>query len=99
MDYIKISIAIAGDSSGDIGDSSGEIKDILIARLDEAGFEGFEEEASTASADGGSSLYAYIPEERFDAGILDQLLAPWRLVAQQERLPERNWNEEWEKNF
>ena len=31
--------------------------------------------------------------------MLHGLLSPWQLNARQERLPERNWNEEWEKNF
>ncbi len=114
MDYIRISISIlpdageasvngaggaAGDNAGD--DRSGnseDIKDILIARLSEAGFEGFEEEERTP-AGGMGTLHAYIPEDRFDAVVLEGLLSPWGLTAQQTRIAERNWNEEWEKNF
>jgi ribosomal protein L11 methyltransferase len=106
MDYIKISISIprdagaarGGGAGDDMSDNAGDIKDILIARLSEAGYEGFEEEEG-AAGDGMGSLHAYIPENGYDAGLLNGLLSPWQLNARQERLPERNWNEEWEKNF
>jgi ribosomal protein L11 methyltransferase len=68
-----------------------EIRGILIAGLSENGYEGFEEEDR--------SLRAFIPEDRFDADLLAILLSAWRLNFEKDRLPERNWNEEWEKNF
>jgi ribosomal protein L11 methyltransferase len=97
MDYLKITISIPGDAGDKMGDTGDTIRDILIARLSEAGYEGFEEEGALPG--GVDHLHAFIPEERFDAGMLDQLLMPWRLVAKRERIAERNWNEEWEKNF
>ena len=81
MNYIQITIqALAA-----------ELKDILIARLSEEGFEGFEEEEGR--------LHAFIPEERFEAAALDALLAEGQLHYERIDLPKTNWNEEWEKNF
>lgn len=81
MNYLQIYIPV----------TDAEIKDILIARLSETGYEGFEEE------DGG--LRAFIPEDRYDPEVLGILLPAWQLNFQKDRLPEKNWNEEWEKNF
>ncbi|MDP4260690.1 MAG: 50S ribosomal protein L11 methyltransferase [Bacteroidota bacterium] len=74
------------------------IKDILIARLSEAGYEAFEED--------GMVLHAFIPESRFDAPALDLLLANTRplpasprLAYQQELIPDANWNADWERDF
>lgn len=101
MNYIRITIPAL----------TGEIKDILIACLSEEGFEGFEEEEEggmpgkkTITGDGVGEggtfrLLAFIPEEHFDATVLEDLLATWRLDYQQEKIPKTNWNEEWEKNF
>jgi ribosomal protein L11 methyltransferase len=76
------------------------LQEILIALLPALGYEGFEQQDD--------ALQAFVPEEQFDAGALDQLLRetpglvpepsaalPYSTV----RLEERNWNEEWEKNF
>jgi ribosomal protein L11 methyltransferase len=81
-----------------------EIREILIAILSESGYEGFEEEEYDHSSDGkpGASaavLHAFIKEDQFDAALLAELLAPWKLVYQMNLIPKRNWNEEWEKNF
>lgn len=67
------------------------IREILIAQLSEYGYEGFEEQDS--------SLQAFIPEEKFNPAELSALLAAWDLPYSQDRLSEKNWNEEWEKNF
>jgi ribosomal protein L11 methyltransferase len=87
-----------------------DLQEILIALLPTLGYEGFEQQDD--------ALQAFVPEEQFDAGALDQLLRetpglfpqpgtqqpgagqpsialPYSTV----RLEERNWNEEWEKNF
>ena len=81
MNYIQISIPVTDDA----------IREMLIARLAEYTYEGFEEQES--------SLQAFIPEEKFNPTELKELLAPWDLPYAQDRLGERNWNEEWEKNF
>jgi len=67
------------------------LQEILIAQLSALGFEGFEQEETF--------LRAFLPEDQLDQASLDALLASWKLTATQDRLEERNWNEEWEKNF
>jgi ribosomal protein L11 methyltransferase len=67
------------------------LQEILIAQLSALGYEGFEQEETF--------LRAFLPEDRFDSASLNSLLAPWQLTYDQDRLEERNWNEEWEKNF
>lgn len=67
------------------------LQEILVAQLSGLGFEGFEQEETL--------LRAFLPEDRFDQASLDTLLGPWQLTATNHRLEERNWNEEWEKNF
>lgn len=67
------------------------VQEILIARLEDEGYDGFLQEPGY--------LYAYIPEEKFDANALEELLSRWQLSFTRQALPERNWNEEWEKNF
>ncbi len=69
-----------------------DTRDILIARLSESGYEGFEEETVAI-------LHAFIPELYFDPAALMEMLAPWGLGYQKKLIPEKNWNEEWEKNF
>lgn len=69
-----------------------EWQEVLIALLGEnLGYEGFEQEDDL--------LRAYIPGERFDPAALEELLGQWDLAYEEQRLAERNWNEEWEKNF
>jgi ribosomal protein L11 methyltransferase len=68
------------------------LQEMLIALLSTIGYEGFEQQDD--------ALQAFIPEAQFDAEALDQLLRqPPGLSYSTERLEERNWNEEWEKNF
>jgi ribosomal protein L11 methyltransferase len=66
-------------------------QEILVALLPEMGYEGFEQQED--------ALQAFLPEERFDGEKLDTLLRQHRLSYTSTLLPERNWNEEWEKNF
>jgi ribosomal protein L11 methyltransferase len=96
-----------------------DTRGILIARLSESGYEGFEEEPlkgkeggkegeeegeeegerEREEAGGRAVLHAFIPERYFDPAALVEILAPWDLGYQKELIPEKNWNEEWEKNF
>jgi len=71
--------------------SDPDIQEILIAGLSERGYEGFEEKPE--------SLQAYIPEEKFSQPELSAILASWQLTYSSTRIEEKNWNEEWEKNF
>ncbi len=68
-----------------------EWQDLLIALMSERGYEGFEQEDTL--------LKAFIPEEDFDREELEALLAAHGLTYTLERIAEKNWNEEWEKNF
>src|SRR5579872_1186253 len=67
------------------------VQEILIARLEDLGYDGFQQE--------GSHLDAYVQEEKFNAADLEDLLARWQLGYTKQGVPEKNWNEEWEKNF
>jgi ribosomal protein L11 methyltransferase len=66
-------------------------KDILIALLADAGYEGFAEEPKL--------LKAYLPFKDFDAAILDSLVAPFNVSYTLEEIHQRNWNAEWEAGF
>jgi ribosomal protein L11 methyltransferase len=70
---------------------SKDIQEVLIALLSEQGFEGFEE--------GIHYLSAFIPEEQWDEQAVVELAAPFGVSWTTERIAQRNWNEEWEKNF
>jgi ribosomal protein L11 methyltransferase len=81
MNYIQITIPVADPA----------IQEILVARMGDAGYEGFEQQEN--------ALEAFIPEGVFDEGILKTMLADWDLKYSRNQLASRNWNEEWEKNF
>jgi ribosomal protein L11 methyltransferase len=80
MNYIQISLEADQDQ-----------RNILIALLDEAGFEGFEEKDA--------ALLAFIPQERFEPSSLDGILAPFGIMPEVEIVEKRNWNIDWESNF
>lgn len=71
--------------------ADGVQQEILIALLGEMGYEGYEQQDE--------QLRAYVNEEQFDAEGLDALLQLQGLSYTRERMENRNWNEEWEKNF
>lgn len=81
MNYIQVTIPLTDTA----------IREILIARLGDNGYEGFEEQET--------GLQAFIPEDAFDVGELESLLGEYRLDYSRTRIEEKNWNEEWEKNF
>jgi ribosomal protein L11 methyltransferase len=66
-------------------------QEILIALLTELGYEGFEQQED--------ALLAFLPEAGFDAAALQAILQPEDLAFTTTLLPEKNWNEEWEKSF
>ena len=68
-----------------------EEKDILLARLEEIGFDGFEEEPG--------KLIAYIPESNFQEFALTDLASATPVTWTKEILEPRNWNQVWEENF
>ncbi len=72
-------------------------RDILIARLAESGFDGFEE-----TPDG---FRAWIRLDRYSQENTDQALQPkeaqgkLKITSSLQSLEERNWNQEWESHF
>lgn len=74
-----------------IDNTTAEQNEILIALLSENGYEGFEE--------GDNSLTAFIPETDYNDELLKDTLQPFQLIFTKEMIAEKNWNEEWEKNF
>lgn len=86
--YIQISIVT----------DNAEESDIFVARLSNAGFEGFEEEPK--------KLHAFIPETLYDAEKIENIISeikgvedPFHTFFSIEYIEPRNWNAEWEKDF
>lgn len=71
--------------------SSQEINEILIARLADMGYDGFEEE--------GDIMKAYINKPDFNRDELVELLRDFGVQFQIAELAETNWNKLWESNF
>jgi ribosomal protein L11 methyltransferase len=69
---------------------SKEQSEILIAQLSENGFDAFEEEDNV--------LHAFIEENIFRKENIESLLSP-KFSFSTKIIAEKNWNEEWEKNF
>ncbi len=81
-----------------IDTSSSEESDIFVARLSQAGFEGFEEEPN--------KLMAYIPESLYTVSNVEKIVAeikgvsdPYHTLFKTATIEPRNWNAEWEKDF
>lgn len=64
--------------------------EILIAQLSEIGFDAFEEDENI--------LHAFISQDFFDEKKIHNFLSP-NFSYTKEIIVEKNWNEEWEKNF
>src|SRR5678815_4659509 len=81
MDYIKITFT----------DLQPEQREILIAQLADAGYEGFEEKDT--------SLDAFIKSKSFDTIILKEISFKYQTSYTKEKIAETNWNQVWESNF
>jgi len=81
MDYLKITFT----------DLQPEQKEILIAQLADAGYEGFEEKDD--------SLEAFINNKNFDSFILNEISFKYQTPYTSEKIAETNWNQIWESNF
>lgn len=81
MDYIKIKFT----------DLQPEQKEILIAQLADAGYEGFEE------TDNG--LDAFINNKDFDKYLLHEISYKYQTPYTSEKIAATNWNKIWESNF
>ena len=79
-----------------VNPGSEEVNEILIALLSEIGYDSF--------ADTEGDLKAYIPTSLFDKSSLETLLSEFpvenhSISYQKEEMEDKDWNEEWEKNF
>jgi ribosomal protein L11 methyltransferase len=89
MNYIELSIENSNFTSGE--------NEILIAFLLDAGFESFEE-------GGDNFLMAYCPENQLTSDV-PLLMESFSQGGKHKysytirQIPEKNWNEQWEKNF
>jgi len=71
--------------------ATGELQEVLIALLADVGYAGFEQQDAR--------LLAFMPETQFDETGLTALLQSYGIDFSIGRLGEKNWNEEWEKNY
>ena len=71
--------------------ASKEQTEMLIAQLSELGFDGFEESEDL--------LAAFIDEVAFNEDDVNEIFAFHQLTFTKTVLAQKNWNEEWEKNF
>jgi len=87
MNYLKLTVAINPFEEW--------LHDVLTAQLTETGFESFVE------TDNG--FEGYIPEKNFNEEEVSNLLKTFEenytFEVQKELIEEKNWNEEWEKNY
>jgi ribosomal protein L11 methyltransferase len=81
MDHIRITFA----------DLQPEQKEILIAQLADAGYEGFEETDTT--------LDAFIREPNFDIKLLNEIAFKYQTSYSSSKIAETNWNQIWESSF
>lgn len=85
MSYLEIAIELSFIQE--------ETVEILIARLSELGFDGFWNEQNM--------LKAYIDENLFDKNIFETVLNETLSTCKYktEIMPDKNWNEQWEKSY
>jgi ribosomal protein L11 methyltransferase len=83
--YIEVNIPL----------KSAETSEILVAELSEIGYDTFAEYPD--------HLEAFIETESFDTAKLEEILAKYEALGVKEYthllMEDKNWNEEWEKNF
>jgi len=84
MDFIQVTVQ-----------TPEELTDIITAELSQVGYDTFMETEA--------GLCAYITEDIFSETTLQAVLQKYRQVADlpysTDKIPQQNWNEEWEKNF
>ena len=68
-----------------------DLQDIIIAHLENIGYDGFEQDEQ--------KIKAYILENDFNDLELTQLLKPYNLLFTKNIILKQNWNELWESNF
>lgn len=86
MDYIEVTCKLPADNP---------LREPLMAELSERGFESFMEDED--------NLLAYIPAENFTPPLLENLnvleSAQLHPDFEYQNMKEKNWNEEWEKDY
>lgn len=86
MDYTELSITVSPKELG---------SDILIAELSELGFDSF--------VDSENGFNAYIPTNLFLKNELAELFSKYaaelKITFSEKKIPQQNWNKEWESNF
>jgi len=85
MIYTQISFKLTPDSQ--------ENREILIALLSDMAFESFDENEE--------QVMGYIPGESANLDEIEAIttLLPFSVVTDHEMIPDKNWNEVWEKNY
>lgn len=85
MIYTQISFKLTPDSQ--------ENREILIALLSDIAFESFDENEE--------QVMGYIPGESANLDEIEAIttLLPFSVVTDHEMIPDKNWNEVWEKNY
>lgn len=87
MDYRKITIGILPYEEW--------LRDVLIAQMAEIGFDSF--------VDLNNGMEAYIPADSYEKEKLNEILLnfsdDFKFELKSELIADRNWNEEWEKNY
>src|SRR5579883_930397 len=71
--------------------AAGDERDLLIASLEQIGFEGFEEKDR--------ELIAYIPDDSYNEGAIATALTKAKYQYTINEIVEQNWNQLWEENF
>jgi len=85
MNYTQISFKLSPDSQ--------ENREILVAMLGSLPFESFDETEDR--------IMGYIPGETFDSAEIAETTSflPFAIQFESELIPDKNWNEVWEKNY
>jgi Ribosomal protein L11 methylase len=85
MNYTQVRFKLSPDSQ--------ENREILVAMLENFPFESFDETDNL--------IMGYVPGETFDASIINEIteFLPFSILYETEIIPDKNWNEVWEKNY
>jgi ribosomal protein L11 methyltransferase len=85
MQYLKVLFKLSPDN--------GTNREILTAWLAQLDFEAFDETSA--------GLHAFVPSEKFDLKQVEQIISdlPFPVSFSSSKMPDINWNEEWEKNY
>ena len=85
MNYTQISFKLNPDTT--------ENREILVAMLSDLAFESFDESEG--------QVMGYMPGESVDLEEIEAItsLLPFSVATENELIPDKNWNEVWEKNY